>query len=155
MVAPELMRALFEAARSGKRAATENLAAALEANRLDMMASGEMPKPEVTTYGASATRPAGYPADVPFIPHHDVKLLHSHGAPDPYVRWSGSTDAAASVDMIVAQSIEAGWERRRRFAKSDINLDPLVYHGRCRLIVWGGNANGIQMLHLPTSPYKD
>ncbi len=74
MIPPERIRELFRGVASGGRAAPEDLAVAPEANRLEEAALGVIAAPVITAYPAAATRPDGYPPDLPFVPHEDVKV---------------------------------------------------------------------------------
>ena len=151
MTIPDLGR-LFEAAATGDRAALARLADALEARRL---ADNRAGKHETSTvFAASATRPENYPPNLPFLPHRTTAVSQpgTVPVPEPMVKWSGSMDAAADVQVIIAQSVEAGWERLDRTEMSGIQVDRLERATAARLIMWSPTVPDIMMVSLPRMP---
>jgi hypothetical protein len=73
-------------------------------------APASMP-PATTYYNASGTRPAGYPAVLPFVPLLDVSVTVArdgmlHG---PSAQWWGVPNPPALFDKLLRASLADGW----------------------------------------------
>ena len=69
---------------------------------------------QLQRYAAGRTRPAAYPASLPFVPDRDVEVSAGDPPRHPLVaRWH-VTDPDALFGALVSASIESGWRVRPR-----------------------------------------
>jgi hypothetical protein len=65
--------------------------------------------PIIAVYEPSATRPSGYSAAVPFVPHLEAAVTTIPGSEAMTVMWGDLPDAAAVAHQLEMSSIAEGW----------------------------------------------
>jgi hypothetical protein len=78
--------------------------------RLDFVGDGARHVVPVQEYPAAASRPPGYPAPLPFLPHCRTIV----NTVDQSVSWPGPPDLEAAVAHLVLESLDDGWTRVHR-----------------------------------------
>jgi len=97
----------------------------------------------MTVWEAAPQRPAGYPADLPFVPDIPVSLASwaAKGRSGRQIHWEDVDGAQAVASQIVEQSLSDEWEApgsEGPFAPPGMDITHLTRRGASRLIMTHG-----------------